>query len=135
MPRKEREKEAWRRLRRNLGGTGAHQEVKLKVNGREASSEEEVVPVIEDYWTRIIWNGEGEEDMGNLALYSEVKEMEGIEIEEKDIESAVRAIKIGKAGGMDGILGEFIKYGGEALRQAIAGLFRKILEEGEVPQD
>ena len=35
MPRREREKEAWRWLRRNLGGTGAHQEIKLKV-GRQA---------------------------------------------------------------------------------------------------
>ena len=81
--------------------------------------------MIEDYWNRIIWNGEEEEDMGNLTLYSEVKEMESIEIEEKNIESAVRAIKIGKSGGTDGILGEFIKYGGEALRQALTGLFRK----------
>ena len=67
--------------------------------------------MIEDYWNKIIWNGEEEEDMGNMALYSEIKKMESIEIEE-DIESAVRAIKIGKVGGRDGILGEFIKYGG-----------------------
>ena len=91
--------------------------------------------MIEDYWKRIIWNGEEEEDIGNLALYSEIKEMESIEIEKKDIEAAVRAIKIGKAGGTDGILGESIKYGREALRQAVAGLFRKILKEGKVPQD
>ena len=44
MPRREREKEAWRRLRRNLGGAGSHQDVKLKVDDREASNEEEVVP-------------------------------------------------------------------------------------------
>ena len=69
MPRREREKEAWRRLRRNLGGTGAHQEVKLKVNGREASSEEEVVPVIEDYWKKdyMEWGkGRGHGKLGSI---------------------------------------------------------------------
>ena len=135
MPRREREKEAWRRLRRNLGGTDALQGVKLKVDGREASNKEEVVPIVEDYWRRIIWQEEEEEEVGNMLIYSQFKEMDSVEIGEQDIGLAMKAIKAGKAGGTDGIIGEFIKYGGEALRQALTGLFRKIVEEGEVPQD
>ena len=133
MPRREREKEAWKRLRRNLGGTGSHQDVKLKVDGREASSKEEVVPIIEDYWRRIVWKEE--EDIGNLYIYSNSREMGSVEMEEEDIDLAVKAIKTGKAGGTDGIVGEFVKYGGATLRQALVGLFGKILEDGEVPQD
>ena len=70
MPRREREKEAWRRLRRNLGGTSTQQGVKLKVGDREASNEEEVVPIVEDYWRRIIWQEE-EEEIGNISIYSQ----------------------------------------------------------------
>lgn len=61
--------------------------------------------------------------------------MEDVNIEEQDIALVVRAIKTGKASGTDGIIGEFIKYGGETLRQALTGLFRKISEIEEVPQD
>ena len=39
LPREEREKERWKRLRRNLGGDKSCQEVKLVVNGRESSKE------------------------------------------------------------------------------------------------
>ena len=56
-------------------------------------------------------------------------------INKVSIVRAMNAIKLGKAGGTDGIIGEFIKYGGQALRQALVGLFRRILEVGEVPQD
>ncbi len=39
--------------------------------------------------------------------------MEDVNIEEQDIALVVRAIKTGKASGTDGIIGEFIKYGGD----------------------
>ncbi|MPC42104.1 hypothetical protein E2C01_035718 [Portunus trituberculatus] len=130
MPRRKREKEAWRQLRRNLGGRDP-QVVKLKVEGREASSKEEVVPIVEDYWNRIIW--QEEEEVGYRYINRQVRGMGSVEIE-KDIKVAIRAIKTRKADGTDGIIGEFIKYGGAALRQTLAGLFRKILQEGEVPK-
>ena len=50
MPRREREKEAWKQITRNLGGAGLHQGVRLKVEDSEASNEKEVVPIVEDYW-------------------------------------------------------------------------------------
>ena len=71
----------------------------------------------------------------NTLIYNQCREMGRAEIGEQDVGLAMTAIKAGKAGGTDGIIGEFVKYGGEALRQALTGLFRKILEEGEVPQD
>ncbi|XP_063859185.1 uncharacterized protein LOC135100149 [Scylla paramamosain] len=61
--------------------------------------------------------------------------MDGVEKEEQDIVLVVRAIKTGKAGETEVIIGDLIKYGGEALRQASIGLFRKIPEIRKVPQD
>lgn len=49
IPKREREMEAWRRLRRSLGEAGPHQRVKLKVDGKEASSEGEVVYIVEKF--------------------------------------------------------------------------------------
>ncbi len=48
MPQTEREKEAWR----NLGRPVTLQGVKLKMDGRKASSKKEVVPIVEGYWCR-----------------------------------------------------------------------------------
>ena len=45
-------------------------------------------------------------------IYSNTKDMEAVEIREKDVEEALRKVKLGKAGGTGGILGEFTKYGG-----------------------
>ena len=68
-------------------------------------------------------------------MYSEEQEMKNIEIEAEDVNTVVKTIKIGKASGTDRITGEFIKYGGEALKQKLLKLFKEILEKGEVPQD
>ena len=83
--------------------------MKLKLDGRDASSEEEVVPIVEDYLRRIIWKEEEEEDIGNVFLYSRFREMGDVEIEVQDIELAARAIRTRKASATDGIIGELIK--------------------------
>ena len=84
--------------------------MKLKLDGRDASSEEEVVPIVEDYLRRIIWKEEEEEDIGNVFLYSRFREMGDVEIEVQDIELAARAIRTRKASATYGIIGEFIKH-------------------------
>ena len=53
-----------------------------------------------------------EEAQEDIMIYSNTKDMEAVHIKERDVEEALRKIKLGKAGGTDGILGEFIKYGG-----------------------
>ena len=52
--------------------------------------------------------------------------MENIEIEAEDVNAAVESIKIGKAGETDGMIGEIIKYGGEALKQTLLKLVKEI---------
>ena len=47
----------------------------------------------------------------------------------------MKAIKNGKSCGTDGILGEFIKFGGEVLREALVKLFQEVLETGEIPKE
>lgn len=61
--------------------------------------------------------------------------MESAQIGEKDIDKAIKAIKTGKAGGTDGVLGEFVKYGDEKMKLAMKSMFSSIVEEGEIPQD
>ncbi len=50
MPRGEREKEGWTRLKRNLERTDMNQRVKLKMEGRATEKEHEARSVIEKYW-------------------------------------------------------------------------------------
>ena len=49
MPRREREKEAWRRLKRNLGKGAASEEVTLKIDGRETRNNKEIEAEIERF--------------------------------------------------------------------------------------
>ena len=58
LPRREREKEGWRRLKRNLGGSQEHTEVKLMVNNKETTVGKEIVNEVERFWKQIIWKKE-----------------------------------------------------------------------------
>ena len=71
-----------------------------------------------------------EETLEDMNFVSNTKMMTGIEISEKDVEVAIKKIKLGKAGGIDGILGEFIKYGGNELKKELVKLFENIIEKG-----
>lgn len=61
--------------------------------------------------------------------------MRNVQIEEKDVEKALKRIKNGKAGGTDEIIGELVKYSGQGGIRALTNLYRNILEEGEVPEE
>ena len=135
MPRGQKEKEGWRRLKRNLGRADSHQVVKLKAGGRETTDEKEITDITKEFWRQIIWKEEDNEGLENHVIHSETKSMERIEIDRQDIDLALKAIKEGKAGGTDGIVGELIKHGGGKLSQGLASLFQEILEIGDVPQD
>ena len=52
--------------------------------------------------------------------------MEAEEITKEEVWKAVKALKTGKAAGTDEILGEFIKFGGEKMVDALHKLFREI---------
>ena len=58
--------------------------------------------------------------------------MENVHIDTDDVTRAVKAIRNGKAGGTDGMIGELVKYGGEKLICVLKNIFNDILEEGEI---
>ncbi|MPC35570.1 hypothetical protein E2C01_028995 [Portunus trituberculatus] len=66
------------------------------------------------------------ETLEDIIIFSNTKDMNATEIMEKDVEDALRKIKFGKAGGTDGILGEFIKHGGIKLKKKLRKLFEKL---------
>ena len=75
---------------------------------------------------KVIWKEQETETTENPVIYSEERYMENIEIEAEDVNAAVESIKIGKAGETDGMIGEIIKYGGEALKQTLLKLVKEI---------
>ena len=57
------------------------------------------------------------------------------EVNVNDVREAVKKLKKGKAPGIDGITGEMLKYGGEALVKWITKLCKLCMAEGKVPND
>ena len=135
LPRGEREKEGWKRLKRNLGGKEENREVILKSEGRETGNKEEVRSVVEGYWSKVMKTETRSRGPENLVIYSDRKEMDAVGIEMVEVEQALSRLKNGKAAGTDNIIGEFLKYGGDIVKQVIVNMSQSILEEGEVPQD
>ncbi len=66
-------------------------------------------------------------------IYKDRKVMGSAVIEMGEIERVIKALKNGKAAGTDGIIGEFLRHGGDTTRKVVYNLCTKILEEGEVP--
>ncbi len=56
-------------------------------------------------------------------------------IPQEELKMIIRDLKNGKAGGEDEISNEFIKYGGEVLRGALARCFNKMLEVEWIPEE
>lgn len=62
-------------------------------------------------------------------------ENDGDIIEEDEVVMAIEKMKLGKAAGRDGIVPEFIKYGGEEMVKCLQNLFQKIWSQKKIPQD
>ena len=88
---------------------------------------------VQDFWRKVIWKNDS--TSGKVKIYSDRNSMRNFEIESPDIDNGVKALKTGKSAGTDGVVGEFIKYGGNSLQLYLQELFQKIIEKGEVPQD
>ena len=64
------------------------------------------------------------------ALSGEVEELQ-----EGEVRRAVKGLKNCKAGGIDGIVGELVRYGGEDLMAKMIVLYRKIWEDEVMPDE
>ena len=76
-----------------------------------------------------------EETLEDMTMVSNTKAMAVTKFSEEDVEEAIKKIKLEKAARIDGILGEFIKYGGNEMKKELGRLFECIIEEGVVPED
>lgn len=136
LPRGEREREGWKRLKRNLSDREMVQEIKIRIGDKVITKEEEIRVEIEKFWKNVIWKEEEVENKReSTVIFSDKKEMKKVQIEEKDVEKALKRIKNGKAGGTDEIIGELVKYSGQGGIRALTSLFNTIMEEGEVPEE
>jgi uncharacterized protein YqeY len=66
---------------------------------------------------------------------TEINEVEVEELTVKDVKKAMRNLKKHKAAGIDGILLELIKYGGNKLLNRIYEPVRQIWEEERIPEE
>ena len=62
-------------------------------------------------------------------------ELEILMIIEEEIRAAIKQLNSGKSSGMDEMLAEFFKYGGEELIKMLKHLFNRILQTNEVPEN
>ena len=85
MPRRDREREGWKRLRRNLVDREGEQIVTLAVQGRHTTDEEEIRSVVEGYWNKIIYREKGEEPLEQATIYSDRKALESMEKQEEQM--------------------------------------------------
>ena len=53
----------------------------------------------------------------------------------EEVKIIVQKLKNAKASGIDGVIGEFFKYGGETVLEATWRLFRRLFEEEKIPKD
>ncbi len=67
-------------------------------------------------------------------IFSDRREMKEGELEMEEVERALKKLTNGKAARTDCMMGEFLKYGGETIRQVIYNICKESLEEGMVPQ-
>jgi hypothetical protein len=52
-----------------------------------------------------------------------------------EMDAVWKEIPLGKAAGVDGIMGEMLKYGDAACKSLLLAMFNKVLEKGEIPAD
>ena len=57
----------------------------------------------------------------------------GMEVQKWEVERAVSRLKNGKACGVDGVVGEVLKHGGEWMVASLWKMCRRVFGEGEMP--
>ena len=92
LPRGQREKEGWKRIKRNLGGAVRDQKVTLSIGDRLTDKEDEIKKIIKDFWGKIIQADE-KEIIENPVIFSDRKEMEEVKIERSNVQPRQREEK------------------------------------------
>ena len=70
----------------------------------------------------------------DIDLHEQVEHMLNKEISEEEIKRAVNKLKLGKTSGIDGIIAEMLKNGGEEVNSFLIKLFNTIFDKGIYPQ-
>lgn len=73
LPRGDREREGWKRLKRNLVDREMDQEIKIRIRDKEIIDEKEIGPEIEKYWKNIMWKEEEESKHNSIVIFSDKK--------------------------------------------------------------
>ena len=63
------------------------------------------------------------------------EDVEVEDLQEDEVKKAVKGLKNCKAGGIDGIVGELVRYGGENLMNKLIGIYKRVWEDEEMPDE
>jgi hypothetical protein len=111
----------------------------LRRGGQELKTEREMKQAIKEHFQGLnIPHGVGEGDLGNVqveeaGLPGPPGEIMG-EVEEGEVDRHIRALKNGKAIGVDRIPNEFLKQGGPKLQRVVRRILDGVVREESVPK-
>jgi hypothetical protein len=128
----QRESEMWKYIKRLLDGDKIKNKTILIDNGIEKDNTEEIIEVIEKYWKSIFNDAQAATEMANEDLRY-MADITHCAITEEELNLAVKRMKNRKAVDEDGVMAEFIKFGGENMRKIITHLFNEILKTKWIP--
>ena len=58
-----------------------------------------------------------------------------VNMTQEEVEKAIAKLKNGKASGVDGVIGEIVKYGGEDMVRALVMLFQEVWRREKIPKE
>jgi hypothetical protein len=110
-----------------------------KLMGKKGFDEEwkrEVEEAVDEWETREGWrNGEVEEEMVFEWKGLRRKVELGMGVQRWEVERCIHLLKNGKACGVDGVVGEVLKHGGEWMVESVWMLCERVFMEGGLPGD
>ena len=99
--------------------------------GRLMTSDEEIKERWSQYFQELLNRPEPIDPIED----SEAVEIAVEELSDEEIRRAVVGLKNNKAGGVDGIVAELLKYGGEEMQRRLNAVFQSIWETEQIPEE
>ena len=114
----------------------------LHVDGKTVTSGQDIVNHFKSFFSRlaILNTSSTLLDVAStipqleVMSYSHAHQVIDDDIDIEEIESALKLLKQNKSGGLDGLKGEYFKYGGEHLKLWLNKIFNRILVLEDTPQ-